>query len=59
MVNTSETNKYDTTVIYNYIEFPDKIHGRCDNCNNASFISSVKDYVYLRECRNCGLTKSI
>ncbi|WP_050615205.1 hypothetical protein [Bacillus testis] len=52
-------NGYDTTIIYDYKEYPDKVSGRCDNCGEATFKSSVKDYVYLRECRNCGMKKSI
>lgn len=49
----------DLEKIYNYHEFPDKVSGRCDNCGKAHFKSSVKDYVFLRECSNCGLKKSI
>lgn len=33
--------------------------GRCDNCGSAQFKSSVKDYVFLRECRQCGMKKTI
>lgn len=52
-------NKYDVTKIYDYKEFPDKISGRCDNCGHALFKSSVKDFVFIRECRNCGMKKRI
>lgn len=52
-------NGYDTTIIYNYQEYPDVNSGRCDNCDNAQFKSSVKDYVFIRECRKCGMKKSI
>jgi len=40
-------------------EYPDKVSGRCDNCNSAYFKSSVKGGVFLRECRDCGMKKSI
>ena len=40
-------------------DFPDKVSGRCDNCGNTIFKSSVKDFVFLRECRQCGMKKSI
>ncbi|WP_441293650.1 hypothetical protein [Bacillus cereus] len=36
--------------IYEYKEFPDRISGRCDNCGNSLFKSSVKDFVFLRKC---------
>ncbi|MCM3773729.1 hypothetical protein M3225_25105 [Priestia aryabhattai] len=36
-----------------------KNSGRCDNCNSAYFKSSVKGGVFLRECRQCGMKKSI
>lgn len=36
-----------------------KISGRCDNCGNSVFKSSVKDFIYLRECRKCGMKKII
>jgi|RhiMetdeSRZDD1v2_1073273.scaffolds.fasta_scaffold933273_1 hypothetical protein len=49
----------DLTKIYNYKDFPDKISGRCDNCGNTLFKSSVKDFIFLRECRQCGMKKSI
>ncbi|USK68410.1 hypothetical protein [Peribacillus asahii] len=50
---------YDTTIVYNYKEHPNVISGRCDNCNNAQFESSVHNFIFLRKCRNCGMTKSI
>ena len=28
--------------VYDYAEYPDKVSGRCDNCNSAYFKSSVK-----------------
>ena len=49
----------DLTKIYNYKDFPDKVSGRCDNCGNTLFKSSVKDFIFLRECRQCGMKKSI
>lgn len=45
--------------IYDYKEYPDKVSGRCDICNNAHFKSSIKDGALIRECRNCGHKKSI
>lgn len=55
----NEKTEYDLEKVYDYNEFPDKVSGRCDNCGNALFNSSVKDYVYLRECRQCGMKKRI
>ncbi|MEK4666543.1 hypothetical protein [Niallia sp. FSL R7-0271] len=52
-------NGYDTTIVYDYKEYPDVNSGRCDNCGNAQFKSSVKDFIYIRECRKCGMKKSI
>ncbi|MGE7880134.1 hypothetical protein [Peribacillus muralis] len=58
--NLSEENKsYDTSIVYVYEDYPDIKSGRCDNCDKAQFKSSVKDFVYIRECRNCGMKKSI
>jgi hypothetical protein len=57
--NREHESQYDLTKVYNYKEFPDKISGRCDNCGNTSFKSSVKDFIFIRECRNCGMKKSI
>ncbi|AME08474.1 hypothetical protein [Bacillus sp. SDLI1] len=54
-----ETNGYDVTVVYDYKEYPDVKYGRCDNCDCALFKSSVKSGVFLRECRRCGMKKSI
>ena len=64
MFNLSEdtSNKeyeFDTTIIYDYNELPDKVSGRCDNCGHSHFKSSVNDFVFIRECLNCGLKKSI
>lgn len=50
---------FDLDRVYDYNEFPDKISGRCDNCEHTLFKSSVKNFIYLRECRNCGMKKSI
>ncbi|MFQ8009022.1 hypothetical protein ACLRC8_08735 [Bacillus sp. NIO_002] len=54
-----ETNGYDVTIVYDYKEHPDVKYGRCDNCDYALFKSSVKSGVFLRECRRCGMKKSI
>jgi len=48
----------DLDKVYDYVEFPDKVSGRCDNCNSAYFKSSVKGGVFLRECRDCGSATS-
>jgi len=49
----------DLSITYNIREFPDKISGRCDNCNAAKFKSSIKNSIFLRECRQCGMKKII
>jgi hypothetical protein len=54
-----EKPEYDLEKIYDYNEMPDKVSGRCDNCGNALFKSSVNNYVFLRECRQCGMKKRI
>ncbi|MEI4713491.1 hypothetical protein WAG12_26340 [Bacillus cereus] len=59
MENKEHEQKYDLNKIYSYTEHPDKISGRCDNCGNTAFKSSVKNFIYLRECRKCGMKKSI
>ncbi|MFJ8266800.1 hypothetical protein [Peribacillus asahii] len=46
-------------MVYDYKEHPDIVSRRCDNCRNAQFESSVKNYIFLRKCRNCGMMKSI
>lgn len=59
MCKTVEKREFDFEKIYKYEDYPDKASGRCDHCGQAHFKSSVKDYVFLRECINCGLKKSI
>ncbi|WP_436668800.1 hypothetical protein [Priestia megaterium] len=61
MINLEEIKEQeiDLDKVYDYVEFPDKVSGRCDNCNSAYFKSSVKDGVFLRECRDWGMKKSI
>ncbi|MCY8380518.1 hypothetical protein [Bacillus haynesii] len=54
-----ETKGYDLTQVYDYNQYPDVRHGRCDNCNYTLFKSSVKNGQFLRECRRCGMKKSI
>ena len=54
-----EQQEIDLDKVYDYAEYPDKVSGRCDNCNSAYFKSSVKSGVFLRECRECGMKKSI
>lgn len=52
-------NKYDLNKIYDYKELPDKESGRCDNCGHSNFQSTVGNGKFIRECRNCGMKKSI
>ncbi|WP_221413061.1 S9 family peptidase [Peribacillus simplex] len=54
-----EKKEYDTIIIYDYEDYPDIVSGRCDNCGKAQFESSVKNYVYIRKCKECGRKKSI
>ncbi|MEM1504418.1 hypothetical protein RG959_13475 [Domibacillus sp. 8LH] len=49
----------DLSVIYNIREYPDIKSGCCDHCGNAHFKSSIKNMVFLRECRHCGMKKTI
>lgn len=51
--------QFDKDKIYDYKEYPDKDAGRCDNCGNSLFHSSIKNGKLLRKCRQCGMTKSI
>ncbi|WP_328235894.1 hypothetical protein [Priestia megaterium] len=61
MINLEEIKEQeiDFDKVYDYAEFPDKVSGRCDNCNSACFKSSVKSGVFSRECHDCGMKKSI
>ncbi|PFU87897.1 hypothetical protein COK92_28335 [Bacillus anthracis] len=59
MENKQPEQKYNLSKIYTYTEHPDKISGRWDNCGNTAFKSSVKNFIYLRECRKYGMKKSI
>ncbi|WP_165932546.1 hypothetical protein [Bacillus sp. CBEL-1] len=54
-----QQQEIDLTKVYDCAEYPDKQSGRCDNCNSADFKNSVKGGVFLRECRQCGMKKSI
>jgi hypothetical protein len=54
-----ELKGIDTSIVYDYKDYPDEVSGRCDNCGNAEFQSSVKNFIFIRECRNCGMKKSI
>lgn len=56
---TSNNNRYDTTIIYDYNEYPDIKAGRCDNCGRSHFKSRVEDSIFIRECSDCGMKKSI
>ncbi|WP_230932878.1 hypothetical protein [Priestia sp. TSO9] len=57
--NEDKYANLDLNKIYEYADLPDKVSGRCDHCNSSYFKSSVKDGVFLRECRECGMKKSI
>jgi hypothetical protein len=57
--DTSRYGTYDTTIIYDYSEYPDIRSGTCDNCGSTQFKSRVKDFVFIRECKDCGMKKSI
>ncbi|WP_338450044.1 hypothetical protein R4Z09_28550 [Niallia oryzisoli] len=59
MSDENKYNGYDTSIVYNYTDYPDKQAGRCDNCGHSNFKSTAKDYKFIRECRNCGMKKSI
>ncbi len=50
--------EYDLNKIYDYKELPDKISGRCDNCNQASFTSRAGGGLFIRECNNCGMKRA-
>ena len=54
-----QQQEIDFDKVYDYVEFPDKVSGRCDNCNSSYLKSSVKGGVFLRECRECSMKKSI
>ena len=54
-----QQQEIDLTKVDDYAEYPDKQSGRCDNCNSDDFKNSVKGGVFLRECRKCGMKKSI
>jgi len=56
---SNQEYEYNTSIVYDYKEYPDKISGRCDNCGHSHFKSTVKDFIFVRECRNCGMKKSI
>jgi len=51
--------KIDLSIVYDFIEYPDKNSGRCDNCDKAHFTSSIHNGKLIRKCRNCGMKKSI
>lgn len=59
MTEQNENLSYDTSIIYDYKEYPDKSAGVCDNCGNKHFKSKAENYTFLRECRHCGMKKRI
>ncbi|MFK2827153.1 hypothetical protein QYG89_16140 [Bacillus sp. B190/17] len=54
-----EVKKYDLTIIYDYKEHPDILSGHCNNCENTPFKSPMKNNIFLRECCECNMKKSI
>ncbi|WP_245644960.1 hypothetical protein [Peribacillus loiseleuriae] len=56
---TDATKEIDLSKTYTYKEMPDIQYARCDNCDYAHFNSSRKNGLFLRECRNCGMKKTI
>ncbi|NHM31897.1 hypothetical protein [Neobacillus terrae] len=59
MARLLEPEEIDVNIVYDFKEFPDKNSGRCDKCGNTLFKSSVKNGIFMRECRQCGMKKSI
>jgi hypothetical protein len=57
--NEDKYANLDLNKIHEYANLPDKVSGRYDTCKSAYFKSSVKGGVFLRECRQCGMKKSI
>jgi hypothetical protein len=49
----------DLDKVYEYKDLPDKVAGRCDNCESVHFKSSVGEGKFLRECVSCGMKKNI
>ncbi|WNS82177.1 hypothetical protein RRU94_15615 [Domibacillus sp. DTU_2020_1001157_1_SI_ALB_TIR_016] len=49
----------ELSITDNIREYPDIKSGRCDNCDNAQFKSSIKNMIFLRECRKCGMKKIV
>ncbi len=56
---THNYENLDLSKTYDYNELPDKKAGRCDNCNNSHFKSTVSEGKFLRECSKCGMKKQI
>ncbi|PFE34909.1 hypothetical protein CN270_09345 [Priestia megaterium] len=57
--NEEKYTNLELNKIYEYANLPDKVSGRCDNCNSAYFKNSVKSSVFLCECFECGIKKNI
>ncbi|PFO13491.1 hypothetical protein COJ70_22665 [Priestia megaterium] len=57
----SHVQYVSTFIFYDFFDLglDNKVSGRYDNCNSSYFKSSVKGGVFLRECRECGMKKSI
>ncbi|WP_429748502.1 hypothetical protein [Bacillus sp. S13(2024)] len=58
-MTTLNKDNIELDKIYDYREYPDKSSGRCDYCDHSLFKSSVGNGKFIRECRNCGMKKSI
>lgn len=42
----------DLDKVYDYADCPDKVSGRCDNCNSPYFKSSVKGGIFYANVGN-------
>jgi len=47
-----QQQEIDLNKVYDYARYPDKVSGRCDNCNSAYFKSSVKGGVFYVNAYN-------
>ncbi|WP_121946098.1 hypothetical protein [Priestia megaterium] len=58
-VEEKEQQKIILDKVYDYAEFPNKVSVQGDNCNSSYFKRSIKRGIFLRECREFGMKKSI
>ncbi|MDD9787160.1 hypothetical protein, partial [Bacillus subtilis] len=54
-----ETKGYDTSIVYEFNEYPDDRSGRCDNSDYTLYKSTEKVGKFIRERRRCGMKKNI